>query len=891
LLFLSASDATAQTAQRSAITGVVTDTSHGVIAGATVTVSGPGLPGGSVVDRTDGRGDYHFTALLPGDYVVAIAADGFSTATRKVLQLPVETTFTLDVTLDVSALFQSVDVEGSSPLIDVRTAASPTTLPNSMLQDLPTSRSLVELLNFAPGIGTGIVYSSSQGSSIAYGGTQGSNGVTLDGVSIVESHHGDARIGSNYDWIDQIQVVALGANAETGASTTGATVNGVLRSGTNRFTGLADYFWTQPGWTSDNTSSLPDFLQNSRKPVPPTTWFDTGGQLGGPLVRDRLWFFSGIESLHRAFTPLTRTDGQTDERHLRALLKIDAAPASHVRLQGFYMRDASDTDGYGNETHIASSQVATVRSHVWNARATWSLASNSLIDAHLAGFLSDEDDEPRPPFSRAGPPMVFDYAGSDSGANGFFVLHQKSVSAATSVTHTASGFGRIHEIKAGIEYEDAPTDILQGYSGGVVYVASAGVLKTADFWNGSDSRTRNRRATLFAQDHWTVIDRVTIEGAIRFDFNRGSVPTLGTVIATSPVGPRLGVAWDVGADHRTVVRAHYGRYFDQLFGALYQYKDVSGFSPHVRYQMVDGQVGPLSSVDAPPQDVVIPSDVRQPHVDQWTAGAERQIGRNLSAELQYVRRNFGHFIGYVDPQLHTYPLMPVQDPGPDGILGTEDDGGTFQVAQVPSFGSRTWYLTNPADAWRTYNAVQMVARKRLADHWQLQASYSWSRSSDTIDNIDHTNLAQGTLSPLAGVGGNPNVANQGPGQPTFAFSEGKTLVSWEPPWWGGFILSSVARWQTGVRWNRSFIYPPAGYPVINAEPVGSRVGPSIKTIDLRAEKTVTARGKVVGLTVDVFNVANAAAPLSISGFSGPTYGLPFYVIPPRQVRAGIRLRF
>src|SRR5205823_11455098 len=128
--------------------------------------------------------------------------------------------------------------------------------------------------------------------------------------------------------------------------------------------------------------------------------------------------------------------------------------------------------------------------------------------------------------------------------------------------------------------------------------------------------------------------------------------------------------------------------------------------------------------------------------------------------------------------LANYPLVSVQDPGPDGILGTADDGGVFHVAQVLNFGDRSWALTNPESAWRHYNALQMIAQKREAHGWQMQASYTWSRLTGTIDNIDHTNLAQGTLSPLGGVGGNPNVARQGPGTPTFGFNEAKALASW-----------------------------------------------------------------------------------------------------------------
>src|SRR5205823_2140229 len=99
-----------------------------------------------------------------------------------------------------------------------------------------------------------------------------------------------------------VQVVALGANAEYGG-TTGAISSGVLRSGTNRFSGLGEYLWKQPGWQSNNTDGLPDIWRNLRKPLPLKAWFDAGMQLGGPLARDRMWFFAGIEYLHHDYPP------------------------------------------------------------------------------------------------------------------------------------------------------------------------------------------------------------------------------------------------------------------------------------------------------------------------------------------------------------------------------------------------------------------------------------------------------------------------------------------------------------------------------------------------------------------------------------------------------------
>ena len=888
VLLMSSFRATAQTAQRSAIVGAVTDASHAVLVGANVTLAGSGLPGGHVNATTDASGTYRFNDLLPVDYTLTVAAPGFKTVVRRGLQLAVDRTVTIDFAMEVSSVAETVDVDAPSPLVDVRSAGSAPMLPNTLLQSLPTSRSLVDLLNLTPGVGIGIVYTGVQGSSIAYGGTQGSNGVAIDGVSLVESNNGDARIAVNYDWLDHVEVVALGANAEYGG-TTGATASGVLRSGTNQFAGLVNYLWTRPGWVSDNTESLPSIWRNLRKPVPLTTWYDTDGQVGGPLVRNRVWFFAGLDYLHHISPPSGPLNGVTDERRPRSLVKLDAAPGSKLRLQGFYERDAADIEG-----SLATSSVATIRNHIWNVRAMWTPTSATTVDARISGFREYEDSEPRSPFTRAGPPYVTDNAGLPAtGAANFSELHQRSISTAASVTHYQRGVSGFHEFKVGVEREDAPTDYLQGWSGGRSYTAYNGVLQTVEFWDGQHNLLTNRRTTFYGQDRWSPADRLTFELGLRLDVNRGSVPVLGSVFSSSPVGPRVGVAWDVVGDHRTVVRAHYGRYHDQLFSSLYARKDVSAYSVQTTYQIVDGQLGNIVFRQGPPGDVTIPADVAQPHVDQWTVGAEREIARDVAVEVQYIRRNFGSFIGYVDPQLNAYPLVSVRDPGPDGIFGTSDDGGVVQVAQVLNFDQRSWLLTNPENAWRHYNAVQVVTRKRESHRWQIQGSYTWTQSSDTVDNIDHTNIAQGTLSPLAGIGGNSNVANQGAGQPTFAFSDAKLLGSWRAPWWDGFLISGVARWQTGVRWNRIFFSGLPGYPLVNAEPVGSRVGPSIATLDLRVEKTVTiprtqARA---GVMVDVFNLTNSDAPLIINPYSGPTFGLPNTLVPPRSVRAGLRVTF
>src|SRR5262249_50874437 len=148
------------------------------------------------------------------------------------------------------------------------------------------------------------------------------------------------------------------------------------------------------------------------------------------------------------YAPPALVDGTTDDRRLRSLVKIDAAPAVPFRLQGFYEREAADIDGSGGGP-IATTQVGTIRNHVWNARVTWTPWDATAVDAHVNGFRGGEDYEPRPPFTRAGPPYVNDFGGlvPSSGAAGYNELHQRSVITGASFTRYLDHGGQRHEFK------------------------------------------------------------------------------------------------------------------------------------------------------------------------------------------------------------------------------------------------------------------------------------------------------------------------------------------------------------------------------------------------------------------------------------------------------------
>jgi hypothetical protein len=148
----------------------------------------------------------------------------------------------------------------------------------------------------------------------------------------------------HYNWFEQVQVSGLGAAAEYGTFT-GALANGVLRSGSNRVSGMGEYLTRRPSWTANNTGDIPADQQEFLPPTTLLTWWDLNGQAGAPIVKDRLWIFGGTSGLHHTYRSYGYPGpGATDERSNRTLVKMDGALTRSVTLQGFISRDVMDIE-------------------------------------------------------------------------------------------------------------------------------------------------------------------------------------------------------------------------------------------------------------------------------------------------------------------------------------------------------------------------------------------------------------------------------------------------------------------------------------------------------------------------------------------------------------------
>ena len=888
----------AQAVQTSTLTGTVKDSTGAVLPGVTVSVSSPQQVGGAQTSVTDSQGIYRFPALRPGSYEMETTLAGFRTVKRADIVLALGTTATIDLTLSVASVSETVQVTGESPVVDVKSSASNTQLTDAMLQNLPTGRFQPDIINLTPGVS----------SNVAFGGAQSSNALLMDGVDVSDPETGTPWSFFNYNWVEQVQVVSLGANAEYGEFT-GVAANSIIRSGSNRFTGLGEYQLERKNWLANNTTSLSADLQKTFTPREIKSYWDSTAQVGGPIAKDKLFFFSGLQYFNRQDRPAGYTGNFQSEKDPRIINKLTWAASQNVRAEGFVEWDKFDVEGRGASATRPTTEVTALEPSPevnWNVNVTWTINSKTMFNVRNGGFWGYFPVEPTPPQTRSGPFPHFD---SETGLYSVNVPYfgrfdrVRNVTAATLTRYADHFAGKSHEFKFGAEFEHSKIRNESGYPGGRYYYDYGGDPYLVFLWDGYITDAKANRASVYAQDTWTVNDRLTLNPGVRLDVNRGSVPT-GTVLTNNALAPRLGLALDVTGDHRTVLRAHYGRYFDALFGGQFEFMDLTQQHPHITAEVLGPNRFNELSRRSPATNLGLDPNIKQSHVDQFIAGLERELVPNFSATVQVIRRNFRDFMGFIDTGTVFAPVQK-QDPGRDGRLGTADDGSFITVFNNTNPGHEFLLFTNPSGAFRDYTAFQLIGTKRYSRNWQASLSYTWSRAEGNVNNIGGTNAA-GTASTFQNLGqtgefADPNHLINADGPSTFDYTHQVKLDgTYRVPLFGGFNISGVYRYTSGMAYGRTATIRglAQGSATVRVEPRGTFRTDPINNIDFRAEKTfpIGSSSRQVGVYLDLFNLNNQGVPdngsrTAVIESSGSTFQNPNRWISPRLARLGFRVMF
>ncbi len=275
-----------QITQTGTLNGRVTDTEGNPLPGVAVTTKSPALILPQMTATTNESGYFRFPALPPGDYTVTFEISGFKTLVREGIKINVGVTTTLDVSLELSPIQESIVVTGQSPTVDRQRTTLVRNLTTEFLKSIPATRTLGTFLNMVPGVTSNTVHGSSERDNV----------YALDGVNITDPVTGTQAGSFSIDIMEELSVQTAGLPAEYG-SVRGAVVNVVTKSGGNQFKGTLSTYYRDDEikalklkMQADNTKGTIFEGQKSGFDYE----IEPGITLGGPIIKDKIWFFTNL---------------------------------------------------------------------------------------------------------------------------------------------------------------------------------------------------------------------------------------------------------------------------------------------------------------------------------------------------------------------------------------------------------------------------------------------------------------------------------------------------------------------------------------------------------------------------------------------------------------------
>ena len=412
LAALAATPLHAQAIHEGKLTGSVVSDDRTAVPGATVEISSPSLMAGTRSAVTSAAGSYVFLNLPAGRYTVTASLGGFKTVVRENIAVGADATTTLDLVLPVGAVKETVTVTGEPPVVDVKSATVDARIDQELLSKLPTTRdAFYDLALTTPGMSEGSG-SQSLPSPTAYGSSTNENVFLINGVNATNPEAGSfgTLVNVNYDAVEEVRIVGLGSKAEYG-SFSGAAVDVMTKSGSNQFHG-SGAIYSLLGSPSSNQPGVGDdlgapwlFVGEGEQLAGETKkdW-EGSGTVGGPIRKDKLWFFGAYDYLRSSSLP-PRWSLENESWNHYADGKISAVPFKNHLIWGSYHYENNDGNGwswgsepawdtsmtYGVKTknHTAAAPVAvlTHRKHVRKRQVPWILERRKPVPSRDAASI------------------------------------------------------------------------------------------------------------------------------------------------------------------------------------------------------------------------------------------------------------------------------------------------------------------------------------------------------------------------------------------------------------------------------------------------------------------------------------------------------------------------
>jgi hypothetical protein len=915
---------------------VVTDSTGARVPGVTIEIAGP-------LDQTavtDSRGEAHLLNLSVGTYQLKATLQGFNTYENNNVPVAAGASVPLNIQLTVAGTQESIVVTGESPVIDTKKETTTTSVGLDELQKVPTARDPWVVMQTVPGIvmdrvNVGGSESGQQSGYIGKGAGSGQTTWNVDGMPITDMSSLSSPFYYDFDMFQEMSVTTGGADVKS--ATGGIQLNFMLKSGTNNYHGNARMYYEGEGMQSTNLPSDLDYLAGATGKGDRTKQYtDWGGDIGGPIIRDKWWAWAAF--------------GQTDVRILKLAGSSDRTLLKNTsfKTQGQITQALRASFTYFNANKLKWGRSAgstrpqettwdqTGPNDLYKAEANYVIGNNLFLVGRYAHVKGGFAFQPEGGFDNV---QVW----RDEG----FVWHGSYSNYLTdrpqdTVSVDGNYFRGNHEIKFGFTWRKTEVHSTSEWPNDYYTLNFAGEypVMTVNVAALQPSDGQSKYQNFYVGDTITF-NRATLALGLRFDHQVASVlpSTAPASIAPSPAPsylpqvtapgvdapikqnafqPRVGLTYSLDESRKTQLRATYAMFTDQMgtgtasFLSVAQYRwfyvnAIDRNGDHIAqpnefdwstYQtnIDEGNYGgydPANPAGSAFTSFNKVGDYGAPRTHEVIVGVDRELIPNFGVSASFTYRHIGNTNWRPLQNISTSDFVQVGSISgtlPSGIPGTS--GGSYETpiyglgdsSLIPA-GKGTIYETRDNYSQK-YVGFEIAATKRMSNNWMARFGFStnsWTESGTngqpTSSNWDPTHVL-----------GNPNFS--GGDVVTAAGGSGKSGIYMVLP---KYQLSANAAYQApydiqlGVNYNLRQGYAMPWYQTTRgiADPLGSTKSvllvpsftenrlPAVSILDIRIGKQFTFRQARFNFDFDVFNLLNAATVLGRQ-YNKASTGTPGY---------------
>jgi hypothetical protein len=766
--------------QVGSIRGTVTDASAAVLPGASIEAVSAG--GTRLTTMTNSVGEFRFPRVPPGTYSVIARLDGFTPAERQNVSVTLGATASVDFTLEVGAVTETISVIGEAGQVDVKSSATAKTITSEQIELLPKGRDFTGIATQAAGVANeGFV------GGLSIDGASGSeNRFVIDGVDTTHPQDGLSGQDLVTDFIEEVQVKSAGYQAEYGGSV-GGVINAVTKSGTNEFKGWVGLYYGESDWNGDERAtpyrSDPSLYRTFDKDD--TTTMEPGFAIGGPIVKDKAWFYGGYTFTEADIDRTPQGDSPTanrvDTREYMALnIKGNVGSQFLYKVSGNL--SPREVDGNlpnkdGSTSPLADLSVVTeYETESYSAYADYIPTDSFYLSGRIGMYSTDTSDsgldaeaqvffrntaypDPSSPLYR--PAGFTSFPGNSNINEDLWEREAASLDANLYV----NGLGS-HAFKAGVQAENINNEVSRGeavnlytFRWGLADRFGAGVI--GEFGSLGVRRFRTEGAAesknlgFYLQDSWSVLPNLTVNLGVRTE--KEEVPNYGAAVdPTLPdnaiefdyndkLAPRVGFAWDVFKDAKLKVYGSWGTYYD--ITKIEMPRGSFGGDKWIEY------LWPVNTLDWPA--LLASGNCVQSNNDASVNPCPGLGTPEVTLDLRHPTDP----ADAIDPDLKPMEQEEFQLGGDyqltaNSVLGAryvnktlkntiEDIGYLVEVS--PGVRQEVYITGNPGkgivagdpdgagpipaqpEAIRDYEAIELSWNRRLADNWSARVGYTYSK--------------------------------------------------------------------------------------------------------------------------------------------------------------------